>query len=169
MGTRHLTQVDINWETKIAQYWQWDWYIEWQWYTILKFLRDKQKVEKLKEKLKIVRFLDEDWKDKEFMEDYDNNCPDWFTGKPDNRTKKQKDWWNIYISRNIWAEILENIINSNDDEILLRDSKDFKEDTTFCEYYYIIDLDKQTLNINDQKIYNINNLPSNEEILKDFE
>ena len=62
-----------------------------------------------------------------------------------------------------------NVIKSNDNEIILRDSKDFKEDTVFCEYYYIINLDKMTLDINWQKVYDINNLPSNEEVLKDFE
>lgn len=60
------------------------------------------------------------------------------------------------------------MINSKDNEIILRDNREFKEDTTFCEYYYIIILDKMTLDINWEKTYDINNLPTNNEILKDF-
>lgn len=169
MGTRHLIQVDYTWETKIAQYWQWDWYIQGQWFTILDFLRKKENIEKLRESLKKVRFLDDKWKDKDFIQKYNDNCPDIFWNRRDVRTPEQKNWHNTYISRDLWAEILINIINSKDNEIILRDNRDFKEDTTFCEYYYIINLDKMTLDINWQKVYDINNLPSNEEVLKDFE
>lgn len=160
MGTRHLIQVDYTWETKIAQYWQWDWYIEWQWYNILNFLRKKENIEKLKEALKKVRFLKED---DEIIKKYNENL------EKNKLTPEQKDWFNIFISRDIWSNILFNIIESEENEIILRDDRDFKEDTTFCEYYYIINLDKMTLDINWQKVYDINNLPSNEEVLKDFE
>lgn len=167
MGTRHLTQVDYNWETKIAQYWQWDWYIEWQWFVILDFLRNKDNIEKLKQSIKKVRFFDSEWIDKDFIDEYNKNSPS-CSNEPDNRTPEQLKWFESYISRDIWAEILINIIESEDNEILLKNEGDFKNDSLRCEYYYIINLDKNTLDINWHKTYDINNIPSNEEVLNDF-
>jgi hypothetical protein len=45
MGTRHLTMVVSNNETKVAQYGQWDGYPEGQGVTILTFLRSKDSSE----------------------------------------------------------------------------------------------------------------------------
>lgn len=40
MWTRHLTIIRKNWEIKLAQYWQWDWYPEGQWVQLLKILKE---------------------------------------------------------------------------------------------------------------------------------
>lgn len=160
MGTRHLVEVIDEWEIKIAQYWQWDWYIEWQGFEILDFLRNKENIKKLKEGLKKVKFYT--WEE-DFIKDYIKS------EEKRDFTKEQLEWFKTYISRDLGAEILTNVASIKDGQtILLQDSRDFKEDSLFCEYYYIIDLDKMTLDINGYKTYDINNLPSNEEVLKDF-
>ena len=56
MGTRNLTMVIQNQETKIAQYGQWDGFPDGQGITILTFLQDKSNVEKLKQIIPNIRF-----------------------------------------------------------------------------------------------------------------
>ena len=56
MGTRNLTMVIHKEEIKIAQYGQWDGYPEGNGVTILTFLRNKERVKKLTNKLKNIRF-----------------------------------------------------------------------------------------------------------------
>jgi hypothetical protein len=102
-------------------------------------------VEKLKKNLVKVRFIDNE-KDKEILEAYDKNAPRW-SNEPDNRTKKQIKWFETFLSRDIGGKILESIAEATDDEILLRDSIGFAGDSLFCEYAYVIDLDKNTLEV----------------------
>lgn len=59
MGTRNLTMVIQDHETKIAQYGQWDGYPEGQGLTILSFLEEKENMQKLKELLSKIRFENE--------------------------------------------------------------------------------------------------------------
>lgn len=145
MGTRNLTAVMMDGNYKIAQYEQWDGYPSGQGITILKFLAGVGNIEKLKAALKRCRFLDDN-QDKEFIAEYDANAPAWSTD-PDNRTHKQKRWFNLYIHRDIGGKILENIANSEDAEILLYNSIDFAGDSLFCEYAYVVDLDKGTFEV----------------------
>ena len=105
MGTRNLTMVvDKTGETKIAQYGQWDGYPFGQGLTVLHFLSDKNSVDKLQEKLKLVRFLDIDV-DKDFIDAYNKNCPKW-GNEADNRTEVEKKWFEKYVSRDVCAGIL---------------------------------------------------------------
>ena len=65
MGTRNLTMVIQNQETKIAQYGQWDGFPDGQGITILTFLQDKSNVEKLKQIIPNIRFeKEQDTKEK---------------------------------------------------------------------------------------------------------
>jgi hypothetical protein len=52
-----------------------------------------------------------------------------------------------YLSRDIGADILNLVYDSNGDEIMLRDSTYFAGDSLFCEWAYVIDLDKNKLEI----------------------
>lgn len=159
MGTRHVIKVISGKETKLAQYWQWDWYPSWQGVEILKFLRNKNKIQKLKKKLSQVRFLDFDWKDKEFLDTYNNK---------ETRTNEQKIWFKNFISRDVSSEILENIISFWDGEILLEDKSIFKENWILCERAYTVDLDNMVFSVWDKE-FNINNLPSNTEFINILE
>ena len=103
-----------------------------------------------------------------------------------------------YLSRDHGAGILELIDSSEDDIIWLNDSSSFASESLHCEYGYVIDLDNETFEIyegfnkmvlNDSeryrgngkpdsngyypirliKIYDLNNLPTTDNFLKDFE
>jgi hypothetical protein len=146
MGTRNLTCVVLGGEYKVAQYAQWDGYPDGQGLTILKFLSNKESVERLKNNLSKVRFYDRDGIDKELLEAYNKNAPEW-SNEPDNRTTEQIRWWNTYISRDLGGKILKNIANSKDEEILLRGYIDFAGDSLFCEWAYVVDFDKGTFEV----------------------
>jgi hypothetical protein len=174
MGTRNLTMV-INkvGETKIAQYGQWDGYPSCVGLIVLNFLKDeKKKNSNLKNKLKKVRFLDEE-KDKKFIESYNKNAPQ-LSNEPDNRTYKQKKWFESYISRDIGGDILFKIISSKDKEIVLINGEDSAKEGGWVEWSYVINLKDNIFSIYEHidkeplKIYSLNNLPTEEEFLKDL-
>lgn len=146
MGTRNLTAVMLNGEYKIAQYAQWDGYPEGQGVTILNFLSNEEEVGYLKENLSKVRFFDAEGKDKDFIDSYEANSPKW-SSDPDNRTPEQKYWFERYVSRNVGGEILENVAYASEEEILLKDSISFAGDSLFCEWGYVVDLDKNTFEV----------------------
>lgn len=145
MGTRNLTAVFFNGEYRVAQYGQWDGYPSGQGLTILNLLSDKSKLEKLKENLLKVRFVDDE-KDKGFLDEYNNNAPEW-SSESDNRTYEQKRWFSSYASRDLGGKILPSIALSDDDEILLFDKISFAGDSLFCEFAYVVDLDKNTFEV----------------------
>jgi hypothetical protein len=145
MGTRNLTIVIQDHETKIAQYGQWDGYPEGQGLTILSFLEEKENMQKLKELLPKIRFENEqDIKEKtEFSKSIG----------------AREGWVNIsqselydqkypLDSRNLGGAILEKLLeHQNESEIVLVDSEKFAADSLFCEWAYIIDLDNNTLEV----------------------
>lgn len=162
MGTRHLIAVMDDGKYKVAQYGQWDGYPEGQGVDVLEFLSETGNIKKLKEALGKVRYLDK--RDDKFCKEYDRNAPTW-SSDPDNRTPEQKRWFKSYISRDLGAKILCNIANSNDDEILLKNSIEFKDDALFCEWYYIVNFDKNTLEVGDIE-FKLDNLPTEKEFLE---
>lgn len=145
MGTRGLTCVMKDGEYKVAQYGQWDHYPEGQGKTILNFLRTRN-LDTFSKKLSSVRFLDEKNKDKDMLDSYIKNSPEW-SSDPDNRTQDQKRWFEEFLTRDIGGKILENIFTSNEIFIILRDEIDFTKDSLMCEFVYVIDLDKGTFEI----------------------
>ncbi|MES0445040.1 MAG: hypothetical protein ABUJ92_00705 [Desulfobacterales bacterium] len=173
MGTRHLVAVVKDGENKVAQYGQWDGYPSGQGLSVLIFLNGDGNIGRLTESIDRVRFLDEDGVDKDMMESYDKNAPEW-SSDPDNRTEDQKYWFKNYISRDLGAEILENVASSSDAEIILRDSSSFAEDHLFCEYAYIINLDTNSLAVycggtDPAKEYDLSSLPTDEVFISDLE
>lgn len=146
MGTRHLIAVQQDNEYKIAQYGQWDGYPSGQGLIVLNFLKDSERINKLRNALAKVRFYDAEGRDKSFIKSYDENSPEWITDQ-DNRTPEQKRWFSTYISRDLGAEILENVASSTEDEILLRDYIAFAGNSLMCEYAYVIDLDANTFEV----------------------
>ena len=64
-------------EKKVAQYGQWDGYPSGVGAGVLKFLKDEKLFEKFKTNLSKVRFLDEEGVDKDFIESYNKNAPQW--------------------------------------------------------------------------------------------
>lgn len=144
MGTRNLTMVIHKQETKIAQYGQWDGYPEGNGVTILTFLRNKKRVKKLANGLKVVRFATA--KDEKEVNKFLKSigCKDgWMDMNQSEMYHRQYP----YLSRDIGAGILELVANSKDDEIVLNDQTDFAGDSLFCEWAYVIDLDNRKLEV----------------------
>jgi len=191
MGTRNLTMVIKDKETKVAQYGQWDGYPNGQGATILEFLSNND-LSKFKEKLKLVRF--ETKKDIDEKTEYLKSI-----GSTDGYVNtKQSDLFNEkypFGSRNIGGKILE-LINKVDKEIVLRDASDFAKDGLMNEWTYVVDLDKNTFEVYEgfgkdamnederfysekpddsgyypvslTKSYSLDKLPTQEEFIADF-
>jgi hypothetical protein len=193
MGTRGITIVILGGEPVVAQYGQWDHYPSGQGITCLEFLQ-KGILDKLREKLKCCHFVtdDEQKRIEEFCKSI--GCENgWMSGEQ----AKLYDEKFPYFSRNHGSNILNVIADSVDESILLHDQRDFAYDSLFCEYGYVIDLDKNTFEVFEgfskkpiekserfykpkskdteyypirlMKSYDLNNLPTAEEFLADLE
>jgi hypothetical protein len=145
MGTRNLTMVIQNQENKIAQYGQWDGFPDGQGITILTFLQDKSNVEKLKQIIPNIRFeKEQDTKEKkEFAKSLGatNGCLDY---KQAALYDKQYPLENPNLGAGVLNKLLE---YNNETEIVLVDSENFARESLFCQWAYVIDLDKNTLEV----------------------
>lgn len=128
-------------KTRVAQYGQWDHYPSGQGATVLSFLRGadlaefKKKVNKLK----------------------------WITKAQAKKIEADKNWTENYpyLSRDAGAEVLNAVMygkmpvrvgygDKQEKEVSvigLSDSSEFAADSLFCEWAYVIDLDKRTLEV----------------------
>jgi len=166
MGSRNLTLVIKNDEIKIAQYGN----DRDQELIALNFLK-KYDLSKFLDKLEKCRFIDKE-KDKEIDEYLKSIGSDdgWLTMDQSRQYNKQYK----YLSNAHGVSIL-NLIDDSDDEEIWLDYSEYNETGTFsCEYCYIINFDKNTFEVKRNhddliKIYELQNLPSNEDFIKDFE
>ncbi len=131
MGTRNLTMVISGAETKVAQYGQWDGYPSGQGATALLFLL-KADLGKLKQHADKCKWIS------------DNECEE-LEKTFDNETKFYKEY--PQFTRDTAAEILKYVYNCEKEEIPMVDSSSFAADSLFCEWAYVIDLDKQTFEV----------------------
>lgn len=182
MGTRNLTMVQSGNEIKVAQYGQWDGYPSGQGVTILNFCREKENLEKLKEKLSEVKFLDQ-------------NEVDNLNFKLENEDKETLARFERFWSRDIGGKILKNIIDEQG-KVGLINRFSFGYDSLFCEWAYCVNLDdnkfevycgfnKDKLHETDRfyskepddnyygvklvKEYDLNNLPTPKEFVNELE
>lgn len=135
MGTRHLIAVQLDGEYKVAQYGQWDGYLEYQGKNVLNFLRemDRPKFETALRKCSFMTEQDFDDLDKEIEKKRAYNFAyDWTQEYP-------------HLSRSMSSEILNKIQES--EGLKLKNSISFAVDSLFCEWAYVIDLDKNTFEI----------------------
>lgn len=156
MGTRNLTVVkNLEGETKIAQYGQWDGYPSYSGIEALKFLRDKVNRDNLLVELQNVEFIsDEEAND--IYESLDND--DFQTQYPG-------------LHRDTGIEILEVVANTTK-TIKTIDNTEFANNSLFCEGIYEVDFstNKFTTNYNDIVVeYDLDTLPTDEEYLAAFE
>lgn len=149
MGTRNLTMVIKDGDIKIAQYGQWDGYPSGQGSTVLKFLQRRDKYPTVKKrfdaKLKRCKFTD-DAKEKEIV--------DWVEsigGKDGWLNSEQADLYHKkypLFTRDNGAEILNMVCDTKGRDIIwLRDETEFMVDGLFNEWSYVIDLDKNVLEV----------------------
>lgn len=142
MGTRNLTCVIQNGEFKVAQYGQWDGYPTGQGNTILGFLQkwNRKKFEKNLGKCQWIDTikLEEMWKAAGAGTDGLISC------------EKANEFGDKYpqFDRDTGADILSFIQKQTGSEpILLQDSRNFASDSLFCEWAYVLNLDKDNLEI----------------------
>lgn len=147
MGTRNLTMVISEGKTRIAQYGQWDGYPEGQGRTVINFMRDILKKNQLKEfkaQLRKCRFVN-----KKKQQEIDKHLEslgitgDWMTME---QAKLVDEAYPLF-TRDNGAEILNLVFKSTEKTIWLHDQSTFAADSLFCEWAYVIDLDKKTLEV----------------------
>lgn len=124
MGTRSLTMIISKKETKIAQYGRLDGYPSGQGLKVLHFLKSCN-LNVLKEKVEQLSFFTE----KEVKEIYQ---------KFEHEKYPQ-------LKDTVSADILNMVYNN--EVYKLEDMENFAADSLFCEWGYVIDLDKNTLEI----------------------
>lgn len=145
MGTRNVTIVVQNQELKIAQYGQWDGYPEGQGITLLSFLSEDSNVEKLKQILPKVRFQNEDdlEKQEEFMKSI--GVKNGWMDK--DQAEKFKENYPLE-HRDVGGEILATLVKGQkSEEIVLVNAYEFAGDSLFCEWAYVVDMDKNTFEV----------------------
>ena len=126
MGTRHVIAIVQNNEYKLAQYGQWDGYPSGQGVDILKFLQDSN-LDRFAEKVAKCSFLnDEEIEAVNAQAEKDNKMPE-------------------HLSRDAGAKILQMIMDS--DGLKTHNCLDFVAQGLFCEWVYVVDLDKQTFEV----------------------
>lgn len=144
MGTRHLIAVIKDGDYKIAQYGQWDGYPSGQGVEVLAFLRDND-LEDFSQKLELCQFGTEEDIEKAyeaFITKHANGMSGMNLAQA-NEFAKSKFW---YLGRDTGSNILQFVMSALD-PILLKDSRDFVKDSLFCEWAYIIDMDRRVLEV----------------------
>lgn len=131
MGTRHLIAVQLDGKYKVAQYGQWDGYPSGQGATVLGFL-GKYNRKEFEAKVRAAQWITDAEIDK----------------VNDDIKKTGEGWKKKYpeLTRDTGAEILQ-LVNDSPPGIKLKDSLSFATDGLFCEWAYVIDLDKNTLEV----------------------
>ena len=144
MGTRHLICVVKNGEYKVAQYGQWDGYPEGQGLGVLEFLSKEMDRELFEGKVCNLSYItdeeyDQRWEDFGVNLEESDGLVDWETSK--SFGKKYPE-----LSRDTSSNIL-NIIQNSNREIKLHNNLEFAASSLFCEWGYVIDLDKNTFEV----------------------
>lgn len=159
MGTRNLTMVISKGETKVAQYGQWDGYPSVQGANILNFLtflgtdkNSKGKILKenkendwarnnVKEFLKLKNLSIETFKENlESLSFFKEKEID-LINENFNKSLEERS----YLSRDTASEILWKIAEGNVDKLI--SNENFAGDSLFCEWAYVVDLDKNTFEV----------------------
>lgn len=140
MGTRNLTMVIEQEKPKVAQYGQWDGYPEGQGLTVLEFLHNCD-LNVFREKLQKLRFVSGEEIKKIYEDAGAEPDSEWITMEVANKVKSQYP----ALSRDTAADVLQMIYDGEVTE--LKDSREFIADSLFCEWAYVIDLDKNTFEV----------------------
>ncbi len=140
MGTRHLIAVQLDGEYKIAQYGQWDGYPTGQGKDVLQFARTIKPG--FRDRVRAAKFATEE----EVLATYEEFGGIDARGCISYDKAKARDAKHPALSRDTGAKVL-NIVQDSTSSVLLRDSIDFVGDSLFCEWAYVIDLDKNTFEV----------------------
>jgi FAD/FMN-containing dehydrogenase len=148
MGTRHLICVVKDGEFKVAQYGQWDGYFSGQGQDILNFLRDDSfNLAHFKEQLDKCYYIDQDTYVRLLEEGGVVISEDGFVPYDDMK-RFSATHLGAFFSRDTGADILKLINDENTlTQIPLKNGVTFAADSLFCEYAYVIDVDKEVLEV----------------------
>lgn len=146
MGTRNLTIVKSKGKTKVAQYGQWDGYPTGQGQTIADFLK-KVDLPKFKKQIESLgEYTEEDIR-QAYKDAGHDGVSEWITSD----ISDKKNAAHPALCRDYGAGILRMIHEGITTKVDLCEG--FKEDKLMCEYCYEIDLDNETVSVNDGKKY----------------
>lgn len=141
MGTRNLTSVIVDGETKIAQYGQWDGYPTGVGNDIVRFLkRDDLVLDEFRDKVRGLRWLSEEEKAARWAE-FTNSTDGWVTMDESYACAKKYP----QMSRDTGAGILGMVYAGGVDGVV--DDSSFADDALFCEWAYVVDLDAETVTV----------------------
>jgi hypothetical protein len=142
MGTRNLMCVVADGEYKVAQYCQWDGYLDGKGVDIADFLdKNKHCLSDLKKAVRNCTYLSENDVQK-LWESMGADGSGMVSEKISNKFEKTYP----ELHRNCsGSELLEIIFNKNG--VGLLDALNFAGDSVFCEWAYVIDLDTNTFEI----------------------
>ena len=127
MGTRNLNMIFSDGDYRVAKYCQWDGYPEGQGLSFLNFIRSlvkENRLEKFKQMVSKVQFLSEDEYNKMYVE-----------------IEKHPN-----ASRNMGADMLSWIWDHNGETSFVN-NLEFVNDSLFCEWAYLLDLDNNTFEV----------------------
>jgi hypothetical protein len=139
MGTRNVVAVVVDGQYKIAQYGQWDGYPDGQGADVLEFLRTEMNPKVFKSKVRALRFLTEDERKAEWAAAGADLTEEWVTWEVSARHKE------LYPqnSRDTGAGILK-LVQDGPDGMTIEDEIAFVADSLFCEWVWVVDLDRNT-------------------------
>lgn len=193
MGTRGLNVIVSNGKVKVALYNQWDSYPSGQGMTTLEFFRDKFSEDFVRKVNGCSWINQEEHKAMWVSVGADPNS-DMVSMDVSKKFSEKYPW----LHRDCGAKIYD-FINDSENGLKTQDSMDFACDSLFCEWAYVIDLDKKTFEVykgfntkpledserfsilNEKckgeeyypvkfvKSYSLSSLPTNEEFLEDLE
>lgn len=134
MGTRNLTCAIQDGEFKVAQYGQWDGYPDAAGVTILNFL-NQVNLAAFAKRLNTVSFVsDEEWNRRTTEAGFGDSM-DMPTFE---RYKTSFPW----LNRDVGYKVFWELMKSTDETIELRDDREFACDSLFCEWAYVVDMDR---------------------------
>lgn len=192
MGTRNLEVVVLEGEVRVAQYSQWDGYPSGQGITALEFVRDEMNRDEFTQKVKQSSWITDEQLKQLWVDAGADPKSDMVSFDVSEKFSKL----HTHLSRDCGADIF-SLIQKSPNGLKLKNSINFAADSLFCEWAYLIDLDKNTFEVykgfnetplseSDRfyflspesegkytpiqlaKSFDLNNLPSNEEFLNSF-
>lgn len=143
MGTRNLICAVVDGEFKLANYTQWDGYIAGQGKTVLDFIKMTLDVPKFKTALRECHWLTPEQEHETWVKA--GADPNNTSGLVPFKVADKHTEMFPALSRDTGARVLELIQNGGARE--LSDSRDFANDPLFCEYAYVLDMDREVLEV----------------------
>lgn len=144
MGTRYLTAVIVEGQLRIAQYGQWDGYPSAAGASIFSFLKTtlkNNKMEEFAEKAKNCKFISQEELNNKYASLGIDVSSEFISLEDAHKFAEHFP----QLDRALGCEVLDYIQENGSCELI--DSYNFIQDSLFCEWAYIIDLDKEVLEV----------------------